>query len=194
MSTESIKRLHWLSKQLQADATDKGIYQESEGARYCREAAVELAAANARIAELESERDEWQKKATTIPEATGAYAFAIDQGQAFQRANLELTAHCERLREEIEHIKEYWNGDNNDQAMHNALVHIEAVCYEALSSTPPLSLAKHDAEVLRNAADHLESYEYLKSQPAINYAEAHELRRMADELESGEKKHDPDQV
>ena len=38
-------------------------------------------------------------------------------------------------------------------------------------------------ETLLEAADWLESYRYIKSQPAIPYAEAHELRRMAKELE-----------
>ena len=44
-----------------------------------------------------------------------------------------------------------------------------------------LKAAKREA--LLEAADRLESYDYIKSQPAIPYAEAHELRRMAKELE-----------
>lgn len=57
MSLESIKRLRWLSKQLQAEAGEQGIYQESEGASYCCIAANELAEANARIQELEAKVD-----------------------------------------------------------------------------------------------------------------------------------------
>lgn len=46
---------------------------------------------------------------------------------------------------------------------------------------PAICQAKREA--LLEAADRLESYEYIKTQPAIPYAEAYELRRMAKELE-----------
>ena len=44
-------------------------------------------------------------------------------------------------------------------------------------------IKRHDAAVLRKAAEHLEGYEYVFNAPPINYAEAHELRLMANELE-----------
>ena len=65
------------------------------------------------------------------------------------------------------------------------------IAYKATPSSELLKIGygasgiikRHDAAVLRKAAEHLEGYEYVFNAPPINYAEAHELRLMANELE-----------
>lgn len=43
-------------------------------------------------------------------------------------------------------------------------------------------LRQRDAVVLRKAAERLESADFIKNRPNINYAEANEIRLMADDL------------
>lgn len=43
-------------------------------------------------------------------------------------------------------------------------------------------LRQRDAGVLRKAAERLESADFIKNRPNINYAEANEIRLMADDL------------
>lgn len=133
-----------------------------------------LAAANARIAELEAE---------VLNTSQAVFDVAKERD--------ELTAHCERLREALTLCSSFIGdaagfdpyGSEKDLAEFLQRVKREelkaaAQAKEALSSTPPLSLAKHDAELLRKIAEDFALYE------------ATYLRNMADELESGEKKHD----
>jgi len=44
----------------------------------------------------------------------------------------QLKAEIKRLKEALEHILEYWNGDRNDTAMHDALWHILDTANETL--------------------------------------------------------------
>ena len=46
----------------------------------------------------------------------------------------ELKAENERLREELDHIIEYWNRDRNDKAMFDALWHIIESAEKALQT------------------------------------------------------------
>lgn len=134
-----------------------------------------LRAANARIAEIEAE---------VLNTSQAVFDVAKERD--------ELTAHCERLRESLEQIKEYWNGDINDIAMIDALNHIDDICIEALSATPAQSRAKDRAETLREAAENFKPVCEC-GVPCDCYSPLtakFQLRRMADDLESGEKKHD----
>lgn len=54
-----------------------------------------------RLAECQTERDEWRDKTCTIQEAIGAYAFAIDQATKFQKELLESKAREAKLRDWI---------------------------------------------------------------------------------------------
>lgn len=60
-------------------------------------------------------------------------------------------------------------------------------CEDELAIQPsPDMLRDRDARLVERIATHLESYEYLKNQPPINYAEAHELRVIADKIRKGD--------
>lgn len=75
--SDHVTSLRWLGNQLDADASDKGIGQGSEGARICWNAATEIASlsqkleeANTRISDLESKRATWG--ASVFKELPGA--------------------------------------------------------------------------------------------------------------------------
>jgi hypothetical protein len=58
-----------------------------------------------------------------------------DHGQQRKKENDQLRQQVTLLRNAIEYILEYWNGDNNETAMHDALNRIDEVSREALAAT-----------------------------------------------------------
>lgn len=71
----------------------------------------------------------------------------------------QLSAQVEGMRSALQHIAEYWNRDENDKAMADALWHIIDEANDAITTTPSHSLAQHDAELLERMAVEFSRYE-----------------------------------
>ncbi len=121
-----------------------------------------------RIAEIKAERDALAISVHQLREAIKRQCEADDR---------LMNAPFNVRKEEYEAALE------EHSASHDAFVKL---INEKLINEPDTTvniIKRHDAAVLRKAAEHLEGYEYVFNAPPINYAEAHELRLMANELE-----------
>lgn len=58
----------------------------------------------------------------------------LDTIEALQRENEQLQAQAARMREALENITEYWNGDSNEIAMMDACTNNRETAHEALAA------------------------------------------------------------
>lgn len=68
--------------------------------------------------------------------------------EQLRRENDELRARVNQLINGLAHIAEYWNQDRNDQAMFDALMHIEDEADLLIEETSHQSLAEIEAVVV----------------------------------------------
>lgn len=104
----------------------------------------------------------------------------LEQSNAY---SAKLTKERDQLATQNQALREALESHSGNYKLSKA----ECVKIDNLLNLPDLAtdiIRKWDAKTLRKAAEHLESYEYIKNQPSVHYAEALELRRMATELEN----------